>query len=301
MRPLRGLTCYLLVVFLGAALLAPALYHVVQGLSSHAEWIQRLSQQPFHRYVSRCLIVLALAGLWPLLGLLGARSWKSVGLVSPRGRSSELWFGFLLGLGSLAAIAAFALLSGTRSISPNLTLQWVIRVVIQSSFSALGVAIVEELLFRGTLYGRLRADLGHSFSLILSSALYALVHFFERPPAPTSVEWSTGFTTLGHMFQGFTQWRSALPAFLTLNLAGSILAQLYHRSGGLYASIALHAGWIFWLKFYAGVTVAHRPESVQIYGSGKLIDGWTALAVMGFCAWLVARWHPSRQGTTTTP
>ena len=295
-RPLRGLVLYLVMVFLGAALLAPGLYHLVQALSSQAEWIQRLSHQPFHRYVNRCLILLALAGLWPLLGALGARSWKSVGIVSPGGRSREIMFSSVLGVGSLAAVAAIALLAGTRSILPGLSSEWVLRVAVQSGFSALGVAIVEELLFRGAFYGRLRSVLGHPLSMILSSALYALVHFFERPPAPLSVGWTTGFLTLGDMLHGFTRWQTSFPAFLTLILAGMTLAQLYHRTGSLYAPIALHVGWIFWLKFYAGVTVANRSQSVQLYGSGKLIDGWTALAVMGVCALLVAKWRSKRQG-----
>lgn len=294
MRPLRALILYLAAVFLGAALIAPWLYQFAQFLAPHAEWVGSLAKQPFHRYVNRCLIGLALLGLWPLLRRLGANSWRSVGVTSPVGRGHECRFGSLLGLASLALVALIAIFAGARELAPSLTLPKLSSICLQAAASALGVAMLEELLFRGVLFGRLCTVMGHWGSLGVSSAIYAIVHFFERVTVRGPVDWSTGLTVLGQMLQGFTHLQSLLPGFLTLTLAGMILAQLYHRTQALYAPIALHAGWIFWLKLYGSITVSRQTETIWVFGSGKLIDGWTAFGVMGICAWWAFRWKPKR-------
>ena len=67
MRPVRSLLIYAGVVFLGGALLAPWLSWGVQSLAAHLPEFQKLADHPFHRYVNRALLGLALIGLWPLL------------------------------------------------------------------------------------------------------------------------------------------------------------------------------------------------------------------------------------------
>ena len=106
MRPLRALVIYIAVVFVGGALLAPWLYWLAQ---SFAHTFPRLVGSPFHRYVNRSLLALALAGLWPLLRNLGATSWREIGLVSPAGHWRKLVGGLLLGFISLALVAAITL------------------------------------------------------------------------------------------------------------------------------------------------------------------------------------------------
>ena len=83
MRPLRVLVIYITVVFVGGALLAPWLYALAQFL---APTFPKLDNRPFHLYVNRSLLVLALAGLWPLLRSQGAASWSEIGLVNPAGQ-----------------------------------------------------------------------------------------------------------------------------------------------------------------------------------------------------------------------
>jgi hypothetical protein len=48
----------------------------------------------------------------------------------------------------------------------------------------------------------------------------------------------------------------------------------------LYLSIGMHAGWIFWLKFYGVVTTARPGANTWFWGTSKLIDGWLALIVL---------------------
>src|SRR6185436_5834235 len=83
---------------------------------SFAHQFPGLAHAPFHRYVDRSLLVLALAGLWPLLKQLGATSPREIGLIKPTGQWTKLAGGFLLGFASLAVVAGIALASGARTL-----------------------------------------------------------------------------------------------------------------------------------------------------------------------------------------
>src|SRR5262249_41158793 len=145
LRPLRALALYVVVVFLGGALLAPWLYWLTQ---SFAHMFPHLAQSPFHRFVNRSLLGLALLGLWPLLRSLGATSGRELGLVRPSGQGRNFLTGFLMGFVSLALLAAAALLSGARTIVPNLHNSMLLKIV-GVALTALVVAVLEEVLFRG--------------------------------------------------------------------------------------------------------------------------------------------------------
>jgi membrane protease YdiL (CAAX protease family) len=82
------------------------------------------------------------------------------------------------------------------------------------------------------------------------------------------------------MCQGFVEPQTLVPGFFILLLAGVILGLAYQRTGDLFLSIGLHAGWIFWLKFYGVLTIPAPGVSQWLWGSDKLIDGWVALGVL---------------------
>ena len=111
MRPLRALVIYIVVVLVGGALLAPWLYWLAQS-SAHS--FPKIAAEPFNRFVDRSLLVLALAGLWPVLRALGVASWREAGLVRPRGQWNKLLGGLLVGFLSLAVVGGMAILCGNR-------------------------------------------------------------------------------------------------------------------------------------------------------------------------------------------
>ena len=276
MQPVRALLIYLFAVFVGAALIAPFLYFGVQELASHYPALEKLARNPFHRFVNRSLLILAVAGLWPLFRQLGMRSWGDLGLVDKKWLI-RLVLGVVVGLGSLAVAAAILLITGVRTaVSPDgaeLT-----KHLVNAGLAAVVVAPLEELIFRGALFGGIRKVHPWKVALIISSAVYALVHFFNKPAPPETITWSTGLMTLGLMLRGFVDVQSLMPGFINLLLAGMILALAYQSFRSLYFSIGLHAGWIFWLKSFSFFTVTAK-QSV-FWGSGKLIDGWAATIVL---------------------
>jgi membrane protease YdiL (CAAX protease family) len=128
------------------------------------------------------------------------------------------------------------------------------------------------------------ADCGGFFTggsrLIASSVIYALVHFLQRAELAGPVAWNSGLILLPRMLGGFADFHALVPGFFNLTLAGVLLGLAYQRTGNLYFSIGLHAGWIFWLKTYDAFTTSAPRAATWFWGTGKLIDGWLALMVL---------------------
>ena len=229
-------------------------------------------------------------------------TWGDVGL----GRVPNRWrlcgWGLGLGFGSLALVAIVGLAVGARILVASRTTWQITAHLTTAGLSAAVVALIEEVLFRGAVYGALRRSMRWQTALVVSSLFYALVHFFQRPEPPAMVGWASGFALLPRMMRGFGDAHQLLPGFLSLTVAGVLLGLAYQRTGNLLFSIGLHAGWIFWLKSYTFLTDEGQGANVWLWGSGKLIDGWFSLlvlsAVLIWCS-RILRADPDRSGNGT--
>jgi uncharacterized protein len=277
MRPLRALIIYIAVVFIGGAMLAPWLYWLAQ---TGAHIFPKIAAAPFHHFVDRSLLLLALAGLWPLLRALGATSARELGLVLPYGQFRKLFGGLALGFFSLAVVAGIAIGFGGREIGQNFTAHKIVGTVFSAIAAAAIVATIEEILFRGGIFGGLRRVFYWRIALSVSSVIYALVHFLQHAELNGAVAWNSGLVLLPRMLGGFADFHELVPGFFSLTLAGILLGLAYQRTGNLYFSIGLHAGWIFWLKTYGAFTIATPNTPVWFWGTGKLIDGWLAFVIL---------------------
>jgi membrane protease YdiL (CAAX protease family) len=280
MRPVRSLVIYLLAVFVGGAWLAPWLYWMTQSLAQTFPALQSLAANPFHRFVNRSLIIVAVLGLWPLLRSLEIRTWADAGLGPLRGQGRNLALGFGLGFGSLALVALVALAAGARRWNSDHTAEQFARHLLNAGLAAVLVGALEELVFRGALFGGLRRACRWPVALAWSSAVYAVVHFFHRVEWREPVDWASGFKVLAGMLGGVTQLAELVPGFLSLFLVGAMLAWGYQRTGRLYFSMGLHGGWIFWLKSYGFFTADVKNNLEWVWGSRKLIDGWLAFVML---------------------
>src|SRR5271170_6025036 len=99
-RPIQSLLIYFAVVFPGGALLAPWLYWLAQWASGHWHAFSGLAASPFHRFLDRSLLGLALLCLWPLLRGGGARSWQDLGFARQPTFAWQILRGFALGWAS---------------------------------------------------------------------------------------------------------------------------------------------------------------------------------------------------------
>ena len=289
MRPVRAVGLYLAFVFIGGALIAPWLYHLVQALTGFVPGMRSLAANPFPRYVTRSLMIFGVIGLWPFLRGADLASWRAIGLGRRPDPGAQLGWGFLFGLVSLALVVFIALVSGARAPTPDHKAGAVLGHLLKASAAAVLVAPLEEIFFRGALFGALRKTFHWTLALLCSSAIYALLHFLERVEPVKHVDWASGLAVLGAMLAGFGEVQKIIPGFLNLTLAGIILGLAYQRSGSLHFSIGLHAGWIFWLKTYGFATVETASSRVWFFGTGKLINGWLAFIVLAALLGVLSR------------
>ena len=278
-RPAYALAVYLLAVFAGGALLAPWLYHAVQALAPSVPALERLANYPFARYVNRALLIVALLGLPVFVRASGVRSWRDVGVPPGLVRWRAFGGAFAVGFVSLAAVCLVAILAGGRELQARTPGELAGRFA-GALATALVVAVIEELLFRGAIFGGLRRSMRWTWALAISSFVYAIVHFMGRPQNPAEVDWLSGLRVLPTMLAGMAEVQTLVPALVNLFLAGAILALAFHWTGDLSASIGIHAGWIFWLRYYGYLTRGAEGADPWFWGTHRLTDGWLAFVAL---------------------
>ena len=263
MRPLRALGIYIGCIFLGGALIAP--------------WFPKLATSPFHRYLDRSFLIAALVGIWPLMRALGTVSLAELGIVPPYEQMRKLFGGLSMGLISLSVVAVLEIVTGHRPLSQTLTAAHLVKVFISALLTAVAIGTLEEVLFRGAIFGWLRHVLQWPVALVISSMIFAVFHFLARADIPGPVTWDSGFILLPRLFD----FHGFIPGFLSLTLIGAILAYAYQATGNLYFSVGLHIGWIMVLKIYLGVTTQSAAATTSFWGTERTWDGWlTFLALV---------------------
>ena len=290
MRPVRLLVAYIAIVLLGGAMVAPWLYWSLQSLAAVFPALEELADNPFRRFLHRSLLILAAVGLWPLLRASGLDSWRDLGFSGPIHRAGRLLAGFGLGFAMLAVVALAAVSAGARGLNTDLSLARLGGRLLGAGVTAVVVSVLEEILFRGALFGILRKSCRWQAALVWSSAIYAMLHFFSRPDTPSEITWTSGLTLLPAMLRGFIDLESLVPGVFSLMLVGALLALAYQRTGNLYFSIGLHAGWIFWLRFYAVITQPAADIPIRLWGTGRLIDGWMVLLPLSLALIALLHW-----------
>ncbi len=245
----------------------------------------------FGRYFNRSLMLSALllmpvlilrlrvvkADRGPMTVVKSRTSWKLAGV--------QVFFGFVIAAGILWAAGSALEMAGAflrRGEMPDGG-----DLLGKAVAPAIGASLVEEWVFRGLLLGVWLRVAKPLSACLGTSLVFAFVHFLNPPGGemadPTSP--FAGFVALGRILLHFTDPRFFVADFATLFVVGLILAWARMRTGALWFSIGLHAGWVFAFK---GFNLMHRanPESgLSPWGVGdNLRSGLIPLLALGLTA-----------------
>jgi membrane protease YdiL (CAAX protease family) len=157
------------------------------------------------------------------------------------------------------------------------------KIVLRGSAVALGLAVFQEIIFRGVAMGIFLRAMRPAAALGMSAVLFALVHFLNPPPGLNVVDpdaSGVGFELLRKIAGQFSDPRIVLGTFTPLLALGFVLAYARWRTASLWLPIGLHAGWIFVNGLLGTVTLAAtRADSVLWVISGaSLRQGLIPLA-----------------------
>ena len=263
---------YFLGVIVAACLLSPPLYWAGDALANHGV-LPFLRGFPFHRYFSRCLQISALVLLVPAFQAAGIRQLAMLGLERNPGWKRDVAAGFAIAFVPVALLAAAYIGFDVYRLKNTIVAAGVLRVI----GAAAAVPILEEFLFRGVLLGICLRVTGPMRAAAISSFVFACVHFLRvaKPAVAAPVGWLSGFAQLPLAFSSAPAWPLLGWGFLSLVVAGLILAFATLRTRSLFLAIGLHAGWILGrqgLQLIAKYRVT-PPESLLPWVGQNVVSG----------------------------
>lgn len=314
----------LALIFILAAALVPQLYNFGQFLGEVTEGktvnplVDSLGESArnagYDRYFNRSLYLATLLLLPFVLPLLGNSQpggrkrgpWsfalppraiavrRGQPLEPSAGYYWEILSGFILASTLLVATGIFAVSMGFFVWAQELNLA---KTVPMAFATGMGIALLEEIVFRGILLGIFLRTFRPVVAIISVAFIFALLHYL-RPPAgviPDHPETlAAGFQFLGLIVARLFTSELVAQQFITLFAAGLLLGACRYRTSSLWLPIGLHGGWLFALRLFENLTLASSETiSWKNYLMGdRLSEGFLPLGTLGLTAiivWIVYR------------
>jgi membrane protease YdiL (CAAX protease family) len=278
------LLAYFAGTILLAALLAPFLFWGAQDLAAHGI-LAFLANFDFETFFHRALLLAGLLLLWPLLRSIGLRRPSDLELTPNPWWWRDLAAGFLFAAIPLLCCGALLIALHVYSWRWTLNGSALAKLVAASTI----VPLIEETFFRGLVLGVLLRSGRKYLSILLTSALFSILHFLKAPEHTSPVvTWISGFTSIAHSFAQFRDPLLVAAAFTTLFVIGWILADARVRTRSLWLPIGLHSGWILGNGIFNRMA---RRQILALPWIGKnLLVGVVPLAVCLLTWLLILGW-----------
>ena len=282
--------------FLGSILLAGLIgaaiaYPAYELTSTFAAWA-------FHRVAGRIAMLVLLAELVWLCRHLNLRTKRDFGYGLPWRRflaQCLLWG--VLGMATAAVGAAFLLLTHLRVADSGFdpTASGYVRIFLVGLGSGIGVALIEETVFRGVMHTAIERESGPWTAALLTAPLFAILHFVAKVRiAPQDLGWGSGFDLLLLSFAPLGHPTLVLDVFLSWLTVGLILSLTRVLTGNIAVAIGLHAGWVVVLRMLQLCTVGGSSPAYSDWVSH--FDGLLGLWLLPWGAGLAAVLWLTRAG-----
>jgi len=286
---------YLLLVILGGGLLGGWILHEAMTANTgflHDLAVEHGPDRILRRFQTALAVILA-----PLLlkkiGWQGASDlgWSSYQTRHERRRDFFRWF--FIGVVLMAVLFATSLVVGIRDWREFSLLRWIWTLVPAFLVTGIGVGFLEETMARGVLYRSMARVWTPWVGALLSSGLFAFVHFMKASPESfLEGPWAVMVSSMTAEFQlGPTPLK-----FVNMLLFGVVLSRLVHYRGDIWAAVGLHAAAVGCIKWFSKQSVFNKEAGYQPWLGGhssKFDDGW-AMCVLLIVVWIVIEvTHPA--------
>ena len=265
-----------------------------------ATWSEVILHRGAGKIMERSMQVWLVLFLPFLLRGSGWRGWRDCGW---QGAASappiwkDILSGNVVGLTTLGGLTLFMVLTGRRvacaletGTSIPLDLLWFM-------LSAAVVAVFEETIARGIIFRLWARVWGVIVAALISSALFALVHFIQ--PDANAFRVSNFWSAVSALSLSALRPDMSDPAFFIrlLNLAclGLALCAMVRLTGTIWLAVGAHAGWVWCIKANNYFTDAvPLPLRTHLWGArGDLTDSVMGtvmlIAVLLIILWLQKR------------
>lgn len=286
MKSYQRLGLIVLASLLLSCLVSPVAYSVLQYLRGLSPGAHSALDFPFDRVMRRVVLVVTVILFYAARKKLDIVSLASIGLRRGPGWRSCLSRGWVLGACSLSLMLLVMALSGSRRIDVSFSGPFdLARQLLVAFLSGAVVGSIEEPFFRGFILQSLFKDMRRSMAIVVMSLFFAIVHFFNASDMPPVQGFHPllGFKALAYFFQPLLSPSEVIPGFIGLFLVGIVLAYAYMRTGSLYLSIGLHAGWVFGIKAESIFFERINATAPWFFGDGRVVTGvfgWIMLLLM---------------------
>jgi uncharacterized protein len=244
------------------------------------------------RFFDRCLLFSALLLLPVLLWRIRRLRSDTLALADERVRLSwrsaaaQVVTGCIIAGGILWGLGFILDLAGayTPKINPPAPGKLLVKIILP----AVAAPLVEEWVFRGLLLGLWLRFAKPAAACIGTSLVFAFVHFLKPPDGSVIADPAhalAGFELLGKILLHFTEPLFFITDFATLLVVGLILAWARVRTGALWFSIGLHAGWVAAFKAFNLLYREVENHPLRPWGVGdSLRSGVLPLLALGATA-----------------
>jgi membrane protease YdiL (CAAX protease family) len=287
-KPYKKLLLFVLAALAAAAILSPWVFSL---WNSFVE--ARRHRAEFEQIFSGIFIFSGVALLLASPSLLRPRLLHDAGLGEKDRR--DLFSGFVLAVASMALLAVVMYFAG--ALTPGLSdpLYSMVRSSVKALMTALSVALLEEIFFRGILFKGLMEDYGAAVAFIGANLLYAASHFFKPPEEfmPGGFDPLGGFRFVVLCLAPYLDTATTVPGLIGLFIIGLVLTYALLRTGALYLPIGLHAGWVFAIKTLSLYGDFTREGLGWLFGGKpKLVSGvvtWVGILLVGAVVRMMTR------------
>jgi membrane protease YdiL (CAAX protease family) len=156
------------------------------------------------------------------------------------------------------------------------------------------------MFFRGIIFKGLAENTRRATAFTAASLFFAAIHFV-RPSERFSVEGIdplAGARYLSQAFAPFLDPLPILPGLIGLFVIGLVLSYAFLRTGSIYLSMGLHAGWVFGIKTIRIYGDFSRGDLGWLFGSSdpKIVSGvatWLGVLCVSVVVHFMTRPHPN--------